>query len=150
MAASVVRARREIGLLRGVGSSRAEVRALFLGEALLFGIPGIILGILAAFPLAGLLSGAVSETVSSLYVLVSIEKLSVSPWQIAAAAAAGLAAVLAAAWVPSGEAAKAEVTGALHMGTVMEQHATLPARWLLLGAIALAAAFAASWLALKT
>ncbi|MFM8789228.1 MAG: ABC transporter permease, partial [Chthoniobacterales bacterium] len=44
----------------------------------------------------------------------------------------------------------AEVTGALHMGTVMEQHTTLPARWLLLGAIALAAAFAASWFALKT
>ena len=150
VAASVVRARREIGILRAVGSSRAEVRALFLGEALIFGIPGIILGILAAFPLAGFLSGAVSETVSSLYVLVSIEKLSVSPWQIAAAAAAGLAAVLAAAWVPSGEAAKAEVTGALHMGTVMEQHTTLPARWLLLGAIALAAAFAASWFALKT
>ena len=150
VAASVVRARREIGILRAVGTSRAEIRALFLGEALFFGIPGIILGICAAFPLAGFLSGAVSETVSSLYVLVSIEKLSVSPWQVAAAATAGLAAVLAAAWVPSGEAAKAEVTGALHMGTVMEQYVTLPARWLALGATALAAAFAASWFALKT
>ena len=64
--------------------------------------------------------------------------------------AAGLGAVLAAAWVPSGEAAKAEVTGALHMGTVMEQRATLPARWMIFGGVALAAAFAASWLALRT
>ncbi|MBJ7259597.1 MAG: ABC transporter permease [Chthoniobacterales bacterium] len=150
VAASVVRARREIGILRAVGASRAEVRALFLGEALLFGVPGIALGVLAAFPLAGFLSGAVSETVSSLYVLVSIEKLSVAPWQIVAAIAAGLGAVLAAAWVPAGEAAKAEVTGALHMGTVMEQHETVPARWLAAGCAALAAAFAASWFALRT
>jgi putative ABC transport system permease protein len=150
VAASVVRARREIGILRAVGTSRAEVRALFLGEALIFGIPGIVLGVVAAFPLAGFLSGAVSQTVSSLYVLVSIEKLSVGPWQIAAAVAAGLSAVIVAAWIPSGEAAKAEVTGALHMGTVMEQRETLPARWMIFGGVALAAAFTASWLALRT
>lgn len=150
VAASVVRARREIGILRAVGASRTEVRALFLGEALLFGTPGIVLGVAAAFPLAGLLSGAVSETVSSLYVLVSIEKLSVSPWQIAAAAGAGLAAVLAAAWMPSNEAARAEVTGALHLGTVMERQATLPSRWLAFGFAALCAAFAASLFALRT
>jgi putative ABC transport system permease protein len=150
VAASVVRARREIGILRAVGTSRTEVRALFLGEALIFGLPGIVLGVLAAFPLAGFLSGAVSQTVSSLYVLVSIEKLSVGPWQIAAAIAAGLGAVIAAAWIPAGEAAKAEVTGALHMGTVMEQRETLPARWMVFGGAALAAAFAASWFALRT
>ena len=150
VAASVVRARRDIGILRAVGASRAEVRALFLGEALIFGLPGIALGIAAAFPLAGFLSGAVSQTVSSLYVLVSIEKLSVGPLEIAAAVAAGLGAVLAAAWVPSGEAAKAEVTGALHMGTVMEQRATLPVRWMIFGGVALVAAFVASWLALRT
>ena len=150
VAASVVRSRRDIGVLRAVGASRAEVRALFLGEALIFGIPGIVLGVIAAFPLAGFLSGAVSQTVSSLYVLVSIEKLSVGPWQIAAAIAAGLGAVIAAAWIPSGEAAKAEVTGALHMGTVMEERETLPMRWLMFGGAALAAAFTASWLALRT
>jgi putative ABC transport system permease protein len=150
VAASVVRARREIGILRAVGASRAEVQALFLGEALLFGIPGIVVGILAAFPLAAFLSGAVSRTVSSLYVLVSIEKLAVTPWQIAAAVIAGLAAVVAAAWFPSREASRAEVTGALHMGTVMEQHATLPSRWLAFGCAALAAAFGASWFALRT
>ncbi|MFZ9932357.1 MAG: FtsX-like permease family protein [Chthoniobacterales bacterium] len=150
VAASVVRARREIGILRAVGASRAEVRALFLGEALIFGLPGIALGLIAAFPLAGFLSGAVSQTISSLYVLVSIEKLSVGSREIAAATAAGLGAVVAAAWVPSSEAAKAEVTGALHMGTVMEHRQTAPGRWLVFGTAALAAAFGASWLALHT
>jgi putative ABC transport system permease protein len=150
VSAAVVRGRREIGILRAIGTSRREIRALFLGEALVFGIPGIILGILAAFPLAGLLVGAVGETISSLYVLVSIEKLAVTPWQIAAAALAGLASVLAAAWIPSGEATKVQVTRALHLGTAMEHYATIPNRWLVYGLVSLVIAFAASWFALHT
>jgi len=150
VSASVVRARREIGILRAIGTSRREIRLLFLGEALVFGIPGIILGILAAFPLAGLLVGAVGETISSLYVLVSIEKLAVTPWQIAAAALAGLTSVLAAAWIPSGEATNIQVTRALHLGTAMEHYATVPRRWLVYGLACLALAFASSWFALHT
>ena len=150
VSAAVVRGRREIGILRAIGTSRREIRTLFLGEALVFGIPGIILGILAAFPLAGLLVGAVGETISSLYVLVSIENLAVTPWQIAAAALAGLASVLAAAWIPSGEATKVEVTRALHLGTAMEHYATIPRRWLVYGLASLVLAFASSWFALHT
>jgi putative ABC transport system permease protein len=150
VSAAVVRGRREIGILRAIGTSRREIRTLFLGEALVFGIPGIILGILAAFPLAALLVGAVGETISSLYVLVSIEKLAVTPWQIAAAALAGLASVLAAAWIPSGEATKVQVTRALHLGTAMEHYATVPRRWLVCGLASLVLAFAASWFALHT
>jgi len=150
VSAAVVRGRREIGILRAIGTSRREIRALFLGEALVFGIPGIALGILAAFPLAGLLVGAVGETISSLYVLVSIEKLAVTPWQLAAAALAGLASVLAAAWIPSGEATKVQVTRALHLGTAMEHYATIPRRWLVYGLASLVLAFASSWFALHT
>ena len=150
VSAAVVRGRREIGILRAVGTSRREIRLLFLGEALVLGIPGILLGILGAFPLAGLLVGAVGETISSLYVLVSIEKLSVTPWQIAAAAGAGLVSVLAAAWIPSGEATRVQVTRALHLGTAREHYDTLPRRWMICGILALILAFAASWFALHT
>lgn len=150
VSASVVRGRREIGILRAVGTSRREIRLFFLGEALVLGIPGIILGILAAFPLAGLLVGAVGETISSLYVLVSIEKLSVNSWQIAAAALAGLVSVIAAAWIPSGEATKIQVSRALHLGTAMEHYSTVPRRWLVYGLVGLVLAFASSWLALHT
>lgn len=150
VAAAVVRARREIGILRALGTSRREIRFLFLGEALVLGIPGILLGILAAFPLAGFLVGAVGQTISSLYVLVSIENLAVTPWQIAAAAGAGLISVLAAAWIPSGEATRVQVTRALHLGTAMEHYDTIPRRWMVYGLVALILAFAASWLALHT
>ncbi len=150
VSAAVVRARREIGILRALGTSRREIRTLFLGEAFLLGLPGILLGLLAAFPLAGLLVGAVGQTISSLYVLVSIENLAVTPGQIAAAAGAGLASVLAAAWIPSGEATKVQVTRALHLGSVMEHYATVPRRWLVGGLLALGLAIAASWFALHT
>jgi putative ABC transport system permease protein len=150
VSASVVRGRREIGILRAVGTSRREIRLLFLGEALVFGLPGIALGILAAFPLAALLVGTVGETISSLYVLVSIEKLAVTPGQIAAAALAGLASVLAAAWIPSGEATRIQVTRALHLGSAMDHYATVPRRWFAYGLAALGLALAASWLALRT
>ncbi len=150
VSAAVVRGRREIGILRAIGASRTEIRILFLGEALVLGVPGIALGIAAAFPLAGLLVGAVSETVSSLYVLVSIERLAVTPLQVAAAALAGLVSVIAAAWLPAGEATKVQVARALHLGTVMEHYATVPRRWLIFGAISLVLAFVSSWLALQT
>lgn len=150
VSAAVVRSRREIGILRAVGTSRSAIRALFLAEALVSGLPGILLGILAAFPLAAFLVGAVGETISSLYVLVSIERLDVTPRQIAAAAVAGLVAVLAAAWIPATEATRVSVTRALHLGTAVEHFSTTPRRWLLSGLVSLALAFGASWLALRT
>jgi len=150
VSASVVRGRREIGILRAVGTSRAEIRLLYLVEALFLGAPGVALGILAAFPLAAVLVGAVSETVTSLYVLVSIERLEVSADQVLLAAFAGLASVVVAAWVPSGEATKVQVTRALHLGTAREHFVTVPRRWLVWGLGLLLLAFAASWLALHT
>jgi putative ABC transport system permease protein len=150
VSASVVRGRREIGILRAVGTSRAEIRLLYLVEALFLGAPGVALGILAAFPLAAVLVGAVSETVTSLYVLVSIERLEVSADQVLLAAFAGLASVVVAAWVPSGEATKVQVTRALHLGTAREHFVTVPRRWLVWGLGLLLLAFVSSWLALHT
>lgn len=150
IAASVVRGRREIGILRAMGASRGEIRLLFLGEAMLFGLPGVALGIAAAFPLAGLLVSAVGETITSLYVLVSIDRVEVAPWQIAAAAAAGLVSVVVAAWVPADEASRVQVVRALHLGTVTEHHNTATRRWLACGVACLVLAVASSWLALHT
>ncbi len=150
VAASVVRRRREIGILRAVGTSPGEIRSLFLGEALLFGVPGVLLGLLAAIPLASLLTGAVARTISSLYVLVSIERLEFSVWQVLAAAAAGLFSVVAAAWLPAREATRIDVTRALHLGTAMEEATTAPRRWLVAGVLQLAAAGLLAVLALQT
>src|SRR5262249_22983780 len=48
---SVLQLRREMGLLRAIGASRAQVVYLVLAEATLMGVLGSILGILFAIPL---------------------------------------------------------------------------------------------------
>ena len=45
VSASVVRRRSEIGILRSLGTTRNEVRALFLAEALALGVIGVVRGI---------------------------------------------------------------------------------------------------------
>src|SRR4029079_9599067 len=48
---SVLQRRREMGLLRAIGASRAQVVYLVLAEACLMGIFGSVLGVLFAIPL---------------------------------------------------------------------------------------------------
>jgi putative ABC transport system permease protein len=69
--ASVVRRQPEIGILRSLGVRRGEVRALFLGEALVLGTLGVALGLGGGYWLARLLVGRVTDTISTLYVLVN-------------------------------------------------------------------------------
>ena len=80
VSASVVRRRREIGILRSLGVTRHEVRALFLGEAIVLGAFGALLGLAGGLLLAQFLVGAVAETISSLYVLVNVRQLALNPW----------------------------------------------------------------------
>ncbi len=121
ISASVSRRRREIGILRALGASRLEVRALFLGEALLFGILGVTVGIVAGCGLAQVLSGAVARTVTSLYVLVSIGKAHPDMAQLAIAACFGCGTVLAGAWLPASEAARVDPVAAIHGGYAIER-----------------------------
>ena len=64
---SVVRRRAEIGILRALGAGRATVLALFLAEALLFGIVGAALGVALGRLLAGGTVRLIADTVNALY-----------------------------------------------------------------------------------
>lgn len=149
VSASVARRRTEIGILRALGATRLEVRAPFLGEALLFGLLGIAAGAIGGVLLAQGLVGAVGKTISSLYLLVSIEQTHMGATQFALVAALGLGAVLVGAWMPADEAARIDPIAALSLGTRMES-AAARAQWLhWLGLAFLAAALVASWYALR-
>ncbi|RYD62251.1 MAG: ABC transporter permease, partial [Verrucomicrobiaceae bacterium] len=147
VSASVTRRRREIGILRAIGTSRNEVRALFLGEACVFGAIGIVLGCLGGVLTAPLLAGAVGKTISSLYVLVSIGEISARPMQFALAACFGMGAVIVGAWLPADEAARTDPVRALSLGARMEQSSARAGVWAWIGIGALSlgalAAFAA-------
>lgn len=150
ISASVARRRVELGILRALGTTRWEVRALFLGEALVFGVAGIALGSLGGLALARITVGAVERTVSSLYLLLSIDRHYLSAWQFLTAAALGLGAVLAGAWFPADEAARVDPVGALSAGAHAERAAATRWRWPWIAGASLALALLFSVLALRT
>ncbi len=149
VSANVTRRRVEIGTLRALGATRMEVRCLFLGEAFFFGAVGIAVGSLCGVLLSHSLIGAVAKTISSLYLLVSIDHAHLGAVQIIIAGALGFAAVFAGAWLPASEAAGVDPITALSRGA----HAGAPPErvrngsWL--GAFLLLGATVASWIALQ-
>jgi putative ABC transport system permease protein len=147
--ASVVRRRTEIGILRSLGATRHEIRALFLAEAAALGLVGIIIGMAGGYLLARALLGAVIETISSLYVLLSVSHLAVAPWIWVSAFFLGAASVLVAAWVPAQGAAMSDPVEALHHGARMERSIQLSRGWLLAGFATLVCAGFLSFLALE-
>jgi len=118
--ASVVRRRTELGILRALGVTRSEIRWLFLGEACVFGLVGVVLGSLGGMALGRAMIGAVEKTISTLYLLVSIEHVSLDPWQFFLAATFGIAAVIAGAWVPAAEASRVDPVGVLGLASHAE------------------------------
>jgi len=145
---SVIRRTTDIAILRSMGATRNEVRSLFLAEAAVAGFIGSSLGILFALPLSGLLLAAVSETISSLYVLMSIEQPQFSALQIALALGLGVGASLIAAWLPANDAARVDPARAMHPGNLIDRFEKAPPRLAAIGMALLVGAFGTSWWAL--
>ncbi|MFZ4774658.1 MAG: FtsX-like permease family protein [Terrimicrobiaceae bacterium] len=145
LSATVVRRRVEIGILRANGATKTEISALFLGDGLVCGTLGSALGILIAGPLARLLAAPVGQTVSSLYTLVSVDRLDITPAQIAVAFLVGIGASLLASWRPASEAASCDPITVLHPGSAMEAFSFRSGKWLLPGLGSLALAALTSW-----
>jgi putative ABC transport system permease protein len=133
VATAVVRRRHEIGVLRALGLSGLQVQFLFIAEALVLGLAGSVLGLIMGVFLAGQLVGAVSQTITSLYILASIQNLFISPWAMVAALVLCLGAVMLAAWFPAREAASISPVEALSVGHLEEQRARGTGRWLIVG-----------------
>ena len=153
IAASVVRRRVETGILRALGATRWEVQCLFLGEALLFGIIGVAAGLVGGVLLAKYLLGReIARVISSLYTLVNVDQLHLSPWIVGSALFFGLGSVLLAAWLPAREGAMVDPVAALSpgLGITMERGRRAAPRWLVWGLVALALAGICSLLALQT
>jgi putative ABC transport system permease protein len=132
VATAVVRRRHEIGVLRALGLS------------------GLALGLVLGVVLAGQLVGAVSQTITSLYILTSIQTLFISPWAVLAAMVLCLGAVVLAAWFPAREAATIPPVEALSVGHMEDESRRTTGRWLSVGAGLLVLAALVAWLSLET
>lgn len=114
---SVVRRRAEIGVLRALGAARTMVFALFVFEALLFGVVGSALGLLFGRVMAEGLLGLVSTTVNSLYTSSRPAEISLTWGTAAMAALAGVAVALGSALGPAFEATTVTPKEAMSRGS---------------------------------
>ena len=111
---------------------------------------GTLLGLVFGNLLARSLIGAVSETVSSLYVLISVRDVTTAWTTYAGAAGLGCIAVVLAAFVPARAAALMAPIAALHPEMESERHESISRFWLAVALLASAAAAICSVLALRT
>ena len=98
---SVVQRRKEIGILRALGTTRREIISLFMGETFVMAIVGSGLGIGLGIFFAKSAIGAVGQTVSELYMRTAIAELAISWPNLAIGFVTGLVASLAAALFPA-------------------------------------------------
>ena len=123
---SVVRRRAEIGILRALGAARATIFALFLAEALLFGIFGAALGVLLGRILAGGAVDLIAGTVNALYSTSRPTDVQLTPAESIAGILLGALVALFSAFAPAREAMQVAPTEAMSRGA-REHHARL--RW---------------------
>lgn len=122
MTFSVVQRRALLGMLRALGVSRREIFTAVLGEALLLGLAGVLLGSLLGLWLGASLVHLVTPTINDLYYVLSVREFYIAPLSLIKGAALGLLATLLAAWLPAREAANAPPGAAL-------SRAHLESRW---------------------
>ncbi len=123
--AALARRREELGVLRCLGATRAQVLGLILADAVLLGVLGTAAGIPLGWVAARANLAAVSATVQSLYMLEGIEQVALPPWLAALGFALGLAGALAGAVVPALDVTREDPRALLTAPAL----ATTPPRW---------------------
>jgi putative ABC transport system permease protein len=104
MTFSVVRRRRLIGVLRALGVSRREIFAMILGEALLIGVAGTVIGLVCGTALGAELTRLVTRTINDLYFVMEVRRVPLLPLTLAKGALLGTVATIAAAFPAALEA----------------------------------------------
>ena len=98
---SVVHRRKEIGILRALGTTRLQIISLFLGETFVISLVGSGLGLAVGILFAKSAIGAVGQTVSELYMRTSISEIAISWANLVIGFTTGIVASLAAAFFPA-------------------------------------------------
>jgi putative ABC transport system permease protein len=108
IAMSVIERTREIGLIRAVGGTRAQVRAMIRREGVLVSVIGLLLGLAVGLVLAAAFIRAASASFSGLEFVV--------PWTVIGIVAAGAVVLgVVAAALPARRAARMDVVQAVGM-----------------------------------
>jgi putative ABC transport system permease protein len=118
---SVVRRRREIGLLRTLGMTPGQVLALFLAEGAASGLLGGLLGLFLGVGLARGVLAVMTQNLSSLYMPVVAAGVTLRGGLLLQAWGLAVLATLAAAALPAREAARTQVRAVWHREELEEK-----------------------------
>ena len=113
LSVSVAERRHEIGMLRGIGATRGQIRRLFAGEAAVLGLAGSLLGIPLGIAIAHLGLQPVQGIITEIFGSLDAPAVEVSTELLLVAVAAGLLTAVAAALVPAFLASRAKPADAV-------------------------------------
>ena len=103
---SILRRRRDVGIVKTLGVSPRQIFSAFVGEGLLFGLLGSAAGILLGKTLAIAILRSIGRTINNLYVSSQPEAITLTGGVIAVGAAVGTILSFVSALQPSFEAAR--------------------------------------------
>ncbi len=140
VALGVLRRRAEIGVLRALGVTRGQVRAMFLAEGAVLGAVGGAAGLALGTVLARGMLAAVSQTLTDLYLVAQTRDLRPDPLVLATGMALAIGAAILAAWLPAHEAATTPPVETVRQGVWKDAGRVRHGRWVAagLGTLALA------------
>lgn len=140
-AIAVTQRRSEIGILRALGATRAQIRTLFLTESAIAGSIGSGLGVLFGIAMAHAMASYIGNILTDVYgVAQRADGIQVDPILIAGAWAMGIITSLFAAVIPARAAAYVDPVKALQKGRnqALSEGESLLRRWAAFGCAAAA------------
>jgi putative ABC transport system permease protein len=127
LSSAVVERRKDIAIMRAVGAGRGAIASVFLVEGLVVGAIGTVVGIPLGVLLSRLTLHIVSQTLVSLYLVVAIQRLMISPAIVITALGIGLGASLVSVAIPIRDAIRVQPVD----GMALAQYQRQPRRSLL-------------------
>lgn len=92
--ATLIRRRKELGVLRALGATRRQVMGLVIGEVVIIGVLGTLVGLPVGYWVTRANIDVVSGTLTSLYLLQAIETVQVPTWVVGSGALIGVGSAL--------------------------------------------------------
>jgi putative ABC transport system permease protein len=110
---SIVQRKRELGVLRALGTTRGQLLSLLTFEGALLGLVGSTLGVLLGLGLAQGMLRVTSRAVDQVYMQQSVRDVHLDPWLVLLGFALGLGAAVSAAWLAARRTASLRPTEVL-------------------------------------